>query len=189
MPIPLGILAVAGSGAAGATDAFDWLETQSITSTTATVTFSNLNNYSAYQHLQIRVTSRGSGTTGTTYGAIKVRFNSDTASNYWYHNLRGDGSGVSAEGTSDNGMALERAQAAGGSTADVYGFLIFDVLNFNSTSRKKTLRSMHGTITSSLNVYQTSGFWNNTNAVTSITLVPTYSFRAGSRISIYGLKG
>lgn len=189
MPIPLGILAVAGSGAAGATDAFDWLETQSITTSTASVTFSNLNNYSAYQHLQIRVTARGAGSTGTTYGAVNVRFNGDTASNYWYHNLRGDGSGVSSEGTSGTSISLERSQAAGGSTADVYGFLIFDILNFNSTSRKKTLRSMHGTIVSVSNLFQSSGFWNNTNAVTSITLAPTYSFRAGSRISIYGLKG
>ncbi len=188
-PIPLGIFAV--SGAAVTNDAFDWLESTVATGSISSITFSNLNNYSAYKHLQIRISSRGSGTTGTGNSAINIRFNGDTASNYSYHQLRGDGSAVNTEGVaSATFVSLEEAQPQGGSTADVWGCVILDILNFNSTTRKKTVRSMHGSyVAADLDLYQTSGFWNNTAALTSVTLNPVNSFRIGTRVSLYGIKG
>ena len=95
MPIPLGILAVAGAGAAGGGGAFDLLETTVLGSDTASVTFSNLNTYSAYKHLQIRLVARS--TNASASRSVRIQFNGDTASNYAYHYLLGDGSSVSSD--------------------------------------------------------------------------------------------
>jgi len=192
MPIPLGVLAVAGAGGGGAlsTD-FDLLETTVLTTTTASVTFSNLDNYSAYKHLQIRAVARGTRT-GTGLNSFYVRFNSDTGTNYAYHRLEGNGSAVaSAASTSADRIQLQDLLPQLTSTANAFGAFVLDVLDFSSSSKNTTTRCLHGGhVTDEKAVHLTSGVWLNTNAVTSITLLEqSGNLDTGSRFSLYGIKG
>ena len=65
MPIPLGILAVAGAGAGGG-NSFDLLETTVLSSAASTVSFTGLSGYTQYKHLQFRYVARTGTTTSTT---------------------------------------------------------------------------------------------------------------------------
>ena len=190
MPIPLGILAVAGAGAAGGASAFDLLETTLISTNTSSVTFSNLNNYSDYKHLQIRATGR-TNRSANYVDIIKVQLNADTGSNYSEHGLGGNGSAVSSYGlASQTGMPAGRFTAAL-VAASVFGSFVTEILDFSNSSKNTTIRGLTGFNDSGDNqVYLHSGAWLNTNAVTSITLLSNSgnSFVSGSRFSLYGIK-
>jgi len=179
MPIPLGVLAVAGAGAAGGGGSFDLLETTLISSNTASVTFSNLNNYSAYKHLQIRQAI--GATSGTNYN---LQFNGDTGSNYAFHVLYGTGSTVA--GLASTSQTWIRGRMSNESSSSIFSGSIVDILDFSNSSKNTTTR--HFDNGAGL-IWFGSGLWNNTAAVTSITIAQSSTgFEAGSRISLYGIK-
>jgi hypothetical protein len=187
MPIPLGILAVAGAGAAAGGSAYDLLETTLITTTTASVTFSNLNNYSDYKHLQIRAVMQDNAT--TNLNRMDLQFNSDTGANYTYHYVNGNGSTVSSSaGTSQNKLQFFDVINGTGDTSR-FGVAILDILDFSNTNKNTTVRCIGGGISSSENdISLGSGLWLNTAAVTSISIFGAFSYTANSRFSLYGVK-
>jgi hypothetical protein len=188
MPIPLGVLAVAGAGAAAGAG-YDLLETTILSTTTASVTFSSLDSYSAYKHLQIRAVMKDNAGS-TNLNRMDVRFNSDQGSNYTYHYLNGTGSNVG----SSAGTAQSRLQffdvIGGGSNNLRYGSIILDILDFNNASKNKTVRGFGGGFVASENdISLSSGVWLNTNAITSIEIFGNFNYAAGSRFSLYGIGG
>jgi hypothetical protein len=187
MPIPLGIIAVAGAGAAGAAGAYDLLETTVLGSNTASVTFSSLGSYSDYKHLQIRATIRTARSINGDFHYI--RFNSDTGSNYAYHELVGQGSSVaSSASTSQTYIQYSRAPGTT-NTANVFSSAVIDILDFNNSSKNTTIRSLSGYEAATDAISLFSGVWLSTAAVTSITLLqPSFNTLAGSRFSLYGIK-
>jgi hypothetical protein len=88
-------------------------------------------------------------------------------------------------------MAMAQV-ARGNSTASSFGAGVIDILDPFSTTKNKTLRGLGG-ITSSeaTNIALRSGSWASTSAVTSITCLPfsADNWVAGSRFSLYGIKG
>jgi hypothetical protein len=189
MPIPLGVLAVAGAGgAAGGGAAYEWLETALPSTGDSTVTFSNLNTSygSTYQHLQLRIVSkRGSNRFG-------VQFNGDTGSNYAMHFLYGTGSTVaSGASTSTTAITTNIGRTAGGDSS--VGASIVDILDPFETTKNTTVRSLTGNQLQGLIVLY-SGVWLNTNALTSLSVVQTEptsgvsTWEAGTRISLYGMR-
>lgn len=179
MLLPLGILASAGGGAA----AYELISTTVLGSTATSVTFSGLGTSAAnYKHLQVR---------GAVFTSswIDIRFNGDTGSNYSYHELRGNGSSVSSSANAGGQtfMLTALGQSASGVTA-----FVTDVLDHASTSKNKTIRTLGGTTAGGNVVGLTSGVWLNTAALTSLTVEAfglTTSFAAGSRFSLYGIRG
>jgi hypothetical protein len=189
MPIPLGVLAVAGAGAAGGGGSFDLLETTLITTNTASVTFSSLGSYSDYKHLQIRATIRANGTTLT---GMRLRFNGDTGNNYAHHRLEGNGASVSSNSSGANADNIFLGfRLPGDSDSNNFSALVFDVLDFSSTTKNTTARIMSGyaDVNYGFRTYFNSGMWNNTAGVTSITISQgADSFVSGTRLSLYGVK-
>lgn len=187
MPIPLGILAVAGAGAGGG-GAYDLLETTVLTGSAATVTFSNLGSYSSYKHLQLRIVGRDD----TTEQTMAIQLNGDTGSNYARHALQGTGSSVTSFATtSASQMSILYLSSGGNAGANIYGSAIVDILDFSNTSKNKTLRSLTGAVGApNSRIFLYSGLWANTAAITSITIKPfsTGNFVSGSRFSLYGVK-
>jgi|LakMenE01Jun11ns_1017448.scaffolds.fasta_scaffold9716579_1 hypothetical protein len=190
MPIPLGVLAVAGAGGGGgaAGNAYEWLETALPSTGDSTVTFSNLNTTygSTYQHLQLRIVSkRGSNRFG-------VQFNGDTGSNYAMHFLFGTGSTVSSGATtSTTAITTNVGRTAGGDSS--VGASIVDILDPFETTKNTTVRSLTGNQLQGLIVLY-SGVWLNTNALTSLSVVQTEpssgvsTWETGTRISLYGMR-
>ena len=191
MPIPLGILAVAGAGGGGGVPAYDLLETTVLSSNASSITFSSLGSYSDYKHLQLRMVARANDAAISTRDCL-IRFNGDTSAIYTYHTVLGNGSSTDIQsavnGTSAN---LRTLVPLTGTTADSWGAAIIDILDFSSTNKNTTLRALHGvhTVNSLTRVNLTSGLWASTAAITSIELrLVTYQFIAGTRISLYGVK-
>ena len=188
MPIPLGILAVAGAGAAGGGGAFDLLETTVLSTATGEITFTNLGAYSAYKHLQIRLTVRG--VNGSTFPELRMKINNDsTAANYAAHALRGYGSGVDSSATT--GVAWMRiGNAPKTTTTSAFGVSVIDILDFSSTNKNKTVRTLSGyTADGYDDIRLQSGLWASTSAVTEIDIFSSsFDLAAGSRFSLYGIK-
>ena len=184
-PIPLGILdfpTAAGS--------YDLLETQVLSSSASSVTFTGLGSYSDYKHLQIRYTLRGVDN-AANLDLIQWTFNGTVGgSDYAYHRLRGYNSTVSSSASSSQSLMYSGIFPDDGQDGGIFGAGVADILDFSSSSKNKTLRVFDGSwFTSFPNVYLSSGLYNDTTPVTSITMASDKSgWVAGSRISLYGVK-
>jgi hypothetical protein len=184
MPIPLGILAVAGAG--GAAGAYEQIATTLLTTDTASLSFSSLP--SGYKHFQIRMTSRSSRS--ATSDSIGIRFNSDTGTNYSSHWLFGNGSSVFSQNITAYDEILGPAISANSNPASSFAGGIIDILDLQGT-KNKTLRHLSG-IDGGAGIWLGSGLWINTGTVTSISLRifgGGFDLKAGSRFSLYGIKG
>lgn len=194
MPIPLGILAVAGAGAGGGGAAFDLLETQILTSSASSVTFTGLDTLAAgYQHLQIRMVTKTIVDSSTDL--FYLRFNSDSGNNYAGHSLFNNGSNVaSSPYTAQSGIFIDTLGSSAFAGSNSFQAHVLDILNFSSSTKNTTVRGLAGRLveggTAFAKIELLSGLWLNTNAVTSFSLTPLNdSLKTGSRISIYGVKG
>jgi hypothetical protein len=167
--------------------AFVLIETVNLTSSASSVTISNLAQYAGvYEHLQIRAAIRGTG--GGDVRMFLMQFNGDTGSNYNSHMLYSDGPGSLNNGTPTSMWWTYGANS--GSPASAYSAVVTDILDFTSTTKNKTVRTLGGGPNGYNMVNLISGLWRNTNAVTSITLTAQAgdSYAANTRISIYGVK-
>jgi hypothetical protein len=185
----LGVLQAQAAGQVAGT--FELLETQVLTSSAASVTFSSLSTYAAdYQHLQIRLTARTDR--GDLGDALNVRFNGVSTSSYAWHYLNGNGSSVSSAASASATFMLGPLTTASSSAANLFGAGVIDILDFASTSKNTTMRSLNGMAVPTVNqIRLSSGFYNNTGAVTSVGLTPNAgsNFVTGSRFSLYGIRG
>lgn len=172
---------------AGAGGAYDLLETQVLTSSASSVSFTGLDTFSDYKHLQIRAVTRT--TRGSSNDVVLLNFNSDTGSNYAWHSLRGTGSAVtSGAGTSQTYIQLGITQTTN-NTANAFSPLVADILDFSSSSKNTTVRSLSGQTTGDTFIDLRSGLWDSTSAVTSMELTQFGSdFVAGSRFSLMGVR-
>ena len=184
MPIPLGVLAVAGAGAAGGSD-YVLLESQILTSNTATITFSSIPQ--TYKHLQIRGVSRQASGANTQ---LNLRFNGDTGTNYVSHFLFGSGSAVSSSAQTSRSSIIFGQSTGSGETANIFSPVVMDILDYSNSSKNTTTR-LFSSFNNSLNwILMRSGLWMNTAAVTSISFTADSAtdMVAGSRFSLYGIK-
>ena len=182
--------------AAGGGGAYDLLETVNVTgSSTYTASFTGLDEYSDYKHLQLRVVSKSLAVNNGGLSTYEMRFNNDSTQSYGTHELYGNGSNVGSGGGA-NRDSLSRIYAAPReSNTNLFGAAVIDILDFSSSTKNTTIRTLCGTmgsltpVSSYSLVALTSGFWNNTNPVTQLDFgVNSNGFYAGSRISLYGVK-
>lgn len=159
---------------------------------TSFVEFANIPQ--TYTHLQIRGICR---TARNSVGAnIQMRLNGDTGSVYAWHGLYGTGaSALSTNGVSQTSLPLLQWGAWGNTaTSASFGVSVTDILDYKSTNKTKTLRSLNGREGNDTNgiVALTSGLWNPATqaAVTTIRI-----FEAGnenisefSSFALYGVQ-
>ena len=184
-----GILAASGAGAAGA---YELIESVILSnSTTSTVTFSNINTYaSTYKHLQLRMITR-STRPSFALDTINIRVNSDAGSTYKSHEMVGDGSTVSSTNTTPTGRILDFGTIASTTSSDIFATSLIDILDFANTSKNSTFRALDGRVGTTSRIALKSGLWINTAAITDLYIYLTNGpyFVAGSRFSLYGIKG
>jgi hypothetical protein len=142
-----------------------------------------------YTHLQIRATSRVNS--GDSYQTF-AQFNSDTGSNYSIHYIYGNGSGVFSGAGANQTSASVGSSPGSSSSANVFGITVCDILDYRDTNKFKTTRAISGAergATPSY-VFDPSGNWRSTNAITSIKLYPESgaSFVQHSTFQLYGIK-
>ena len=143
-----------------------------------------------WTHLQLRILAR-SDRSVVTNDYMELTFNSDTAANYSYHQLLGDGSTTSANsGVTQNNILASRISTTSSGTSR-FGAVIIDILDYANTSKYKTTRSLGGQdLNGGGQIYLNSGNWRNTAAITDISITPSGSniFVEYSQIALYGVK-
>lgn len=191
MPIPLGILAVAGAGAGGGS-AFDLLQTVSVSSPTSSITFSNVNTYSQYKNLHIRFEAQFSSGNNTRW--MLMRLNGDSGGNYSTHSYQGEANYTNTSTGYISGVSgIVTSEVTAQGYANQFSSGMIDILDFLSTDTKTTTRMYWGVQDDTSpfrRVALYSGFWNNTAAITSMTFLADNgtNFQVGTRMSLYGLK-
>ena len=152
----------------------------------------NLSGVTGYKHLQIRGIGKVNGT-GSDFPDFFIRYNGDTTyTNYYSHQLGGDGSGTPYASNSGGSTT-----ATGGLAGDISGAQftakIIDILDYTNTSKNTTTRTLSGWDNNgSGQIRFASNVWLNTAAVTSISLVvrsaPT-TMSQYTTFALYGIKG
>jgi hypothetical protein len=154
----------------------------------ASITFSSIPQN--YNHLQIRYIGRGSSS--TVYS--RLRFNSDTSTNYYTHELYGGGGGSlgaqAYSGSSFNAIVLSGQGFT--SASSTFNGGIVDILNYTSTSKNKTVKILEGfdaNGSGALGLY--SGLWSATPAaITTIEIIiSSGTFSQYSHFALYGIRG
>ena len=183
MPIPLGILAVAGAGGAGGVPAYTLIQSFVLSSDQSSITFSSIPQ--TYKHLQIRYTAKNSGSSAD----FAMRINGITSSSYAAHWLFADGFNLtSGSNTGANRMLMPQGMTSS-FTANSFGAGIVDIVDYSNASKLKTIRTTFGHNDSPRLYFRSFLETSSTSAVTSVTFVPdSNSIGTGSRFSLYGLS-
>ncbi len=143
-----------------------------------------------YQHLQIRgLTKSDSASADSQWFYLQV--NSDTASNYNSHQLYG--TGASAVATNNSSDAIRLGGSVRSSAASqMFTAHVIDILDYANTSKNTTFRSFSGWDTNNTTtgvVWQSSGLWRSTSAVTSLKFgIIVENFVQHSTFALYGVK-
>ena len=147
---------------------------------------------STYTHLQVRAIVRSTYASSVTTGSGFIRFNSDTGSNYSWHVLRGNGAAATATAGTSATYGLAFSDIGGTSVTSFFGAGVLDILDYANTNKYKTVRVLSGADGNTTNddyLYLASGSWRNTNAITTITILPsTNNFAQYSHFALYGIK-
>jgi hypothetical protein len=114
------------------------------------------------------------------------RFNSDTGSNYATHRFYGNGGSVAAGANTTSSKIDFFGRSNTGAS-----FAVIDILDYASTNKYKTSRSLSGWDSNGSGFLEfTSGLWQSTSAINSITFFPQVgTFAAGTHAALYGIKG
>jgi hypothetical protein len=181
----------ASSGVSGTVltpTSFDSIATVTLGANSSTISFSSIP--STYKSLHLRLLTR-TGVASFTQ-TINIRFNSDTAANYAYHNQYANVATVAASNATSQTLIVGARAAAASSPSSVFGPTIIDIVDYANTSKTKVLKSIGGVQTNEsfdpiLEII--SGLWNSTAAINSITFsLSSNNFVAGSTIALYGVK-
>jgi len=141
-----------------------------------------------YKHLQLRGLSNN---TASSSAFIYFAFNGDTSTNYNWHELSGNGSTAATSNSSTFVGAVVNNMGLGTNNTAIFGTAIVDVLDYTSTTKNKTVRSLSGFDANGSGVIcLDSNLWRATPAaITSITL--TYAsgnFATNSTFTLYGVR-
>lgn len=164
-----------------ATPTYELIETTTLASSASSVTLSSIPQ--TYRDLVLVVSPKVSSYPNW----IGLRFNGDSAGNYSYIYMTGTGSAAaSADASSQNQIAIIGQMQSG-----EVGSYIFQVQDFSATDKDKPViaRGGYATGVGTPRTNFTSGRWDSTAAITSLTLINDFSvsYDAGSTFSLYGI--
>jgi hypothetical protein len=162
----------------------------------ATVTLGSANSVTftsipqTYTHLQLRILLRSANPFATSLGYFNFNtglFGAGTSANS--HKISGDGS-TAASANVINTSYMQFVETIGSTaTANAFGAVILDVLDYTNTNKKKPFRSLYGYDTNGAGkVGLGSGFYNNTSAITQIDFTCDVNVAQFSSAALYGIK-
>lgn len=154
----------------------------------ATITFSSIP--STYTHLQIRAIARTNRSAGVDI--MSTRMNGVTSNSYSDHLLYGDGTTAQTDRNSTYGSINIQRVASDNLSSSIFSVFTIDILNYANTNTYKTVRYIGGyDANGSGRACFGSGLFQNTSAITSITLESAYSasYNQYSQFALYGIRG
>lgn len=162
---------------AGAT--YEPIATNTLASAATSITFSSIP--ATYTDLRLSITPKASA------GAIvlvRLQFNSDTANNYSYTSLMGNGTAASSNRNSNNDtMGMNGSIPANG-----VGFYTYDIFSYAGSTFKTALYTLSADANGSGDMGSTVGLWRSTAAITTIKIDFLNSAAIGTTATLYGIK-
>lgn len=154
------------------------IATQTLGSAASSITFNSIP--STYTDLRIVFTGN---TVTTGYDYLYLQFNGDTATNYSYTSLYGDGTSANSNRSPNRIGIIPNI-----GTSTTIGFISYDVFSYQGSTYKTALCTSSEEYNSPHWVNRAVGLWRSTAAVTSVTLASAGSNLAiGSTATIYGI--
>jgi hypothetical protein len=182
----LGIIA---SSLSGKLTSFESIATVTVSTAVSSISFTSIP--ATYKHLQIRYLSRSSR--ATTSDSVGMQLNTNTGSNYARHFLAGDGATASAGASTSATQMTVAMSAAANNTSGVFGVGVIDILDYTSTDKNKTIRTLSGIDNNGDGTVQLGSglFFATPAAVTSILFnvqSGSANFQQYSQFALYGVK-
>jgi hypothetical protein len=166
--------------------AYESIGTITLSSATTVVSFVSLPQ--TYKHLQVRLLTKAN--LATNYFSAVMRLNSDSGSNYSYHQMSGNGASTSSSGSYPQASVF--FNTAGSNNASVFCANVIDILDYTNTNKYKTVRVFGGLDTNGAGtVGMSSSVWSNTAAVTGLLFSSDGygDWLQYSLFALYGIKG
>mgnify|MGYP006271134105 CR=1 FL=1 len=159
---------------------YDPIATTTLGSAASSITFSSIP--STYTDLRLVLIG---GTSSTA--DVKLQFNLDTATNYSYTTLVGDG--TTAYSQSFTNAAYINCDDYWGIPANGQAMLALDVFSYAGSTYKTTLVTIAADKNGSGTSERRVGLWRSTSAITTIKFTPTAgNFTTGTTATLYGIK-
>jgi len=165
--------------AAGAT--YEPIATQTVSSAVASVTFSSIPS----TYTDLIIVGKLVEDTGGNNNA-RMRFNSDSGTNYSGTGLVGDGSGASSyRATNTTGIGVSYGNANSGRVPE----FILHIMNYANTTTYKAALGRDGSGVSSGGWTDAGvGVWRSTSAISTISFHTTNTnFGVGTMFTLYGI--
>ena len=160
---------------------YEKIATTTLSSTSATITFSSI--AASWTDLKLVFV----GTANTAALANRITFNGDTASNYSWTVLSGNGTAASSTRYTAQ-LRLETAENSSLSTTIPKMFMM-DIFSYAGSTFKTALTSNAYDANGSGASEAFVGLWRSTSAITSITLTTsTNLYAVGTTATLYGIK-
>jgi hypothetical protein len=183
----LGTSASTASSALTSESSYSSIATVTSDGTLGSVLFSNIPQN--YTHLQVRVYARSARAAAND--SVYFRANGDANTNYSWHTMYGDGSGVySGNSINDNNMQPLYIPGASATTG-IFGSAVVDILDYRNTDKFKVFRSLNGYDSngSGLACMQSS-LWRSQSPIASLLFANYFTsanFAAGTIFALYGI--
>jgi len=158
---------------------YENLATTTLGTAAASITFSSIS--SAYTDLRLVLV----GTTATDDGC-RLRFNSDTGSNYSVTRLRGNGTAAASDRFTSQTSIIAGATVLSATTPTLR---IFDLFSYAGSSNKTLLLSEAADLNGTGGVSRIVGLWRNTSAINAIEIFTSsgVNFSVGTTATLYGI--
>ena len=159
---------------------YDLISSQTLGSSAATITF--LSIPSTYTDLRLVLVA----TSSSALAGPRIQFNSDTATNYSYTNLKGDGTTATSNLSTNNNYL----QVQGINLTSTPSFFNYNIFSYAGSTYKTVLTTSSQDYNGSGTVQNQVGLWRSTAAITSLTLSGTgaFTFDTGTVATLYGIK-
>jgi hypothetical protein len=158
-----------------------------LSSTTASVTFSSIP--ATYTDLVLQVSGRSTGN-GETFGSLRLRFNSDTATNYSVKSIKATPTPGMAEEISISFFYGQYAINGENATANTFGNAEVYIPSYTANQNKPFSMSaaVEGNYSNQPYRTESASLWRNTAAISTILVYSDANFVSGSSFYLYGIK-
>ena len=157
---------------------YEPIATTTLGSAAASITFSSIAG--TYTDLRLVLVTITSG------GANRIRFNSDTGTNYSRTYVAGDGSAAASSRSSNSTQIFMNYNASPSSTIPYLHQI--DIFSYAGSTNKTILWDQNLDLNGSGDVVKGVGMWRNTSAITAIELSNNVgNFLTGTTATLYGI--
>jgi hypothetical protein len=174
-----------GTGVPPVTNSYASIATVTVGSGgTSSITFTDGGAWADYKHLQIRALVK-SANSGSSFDVVGMTINSNNLTKNHYLYANGSSALAGVGGTN----SVINVPTSG--YTSVFAGAVIDILDFSSTTKNKTIRTLSGVDTNGAGelVLYSNLYAVNTNAITSLTFsISGVNIAEFSSFALYGIK-